>query len=199
MYTAPLRLTSPVVARENTVGSILPVDASIKQGVSLSIMVSRLIMTVLPTGRFPRQAQINPCLVFCQFIISFEVSSFDNVIEIPKTRMLNEDINNAKLLDLMKFLDAKTEDELTMLAEKSPATKKATLRLMELSADEKARQLYEARLKERRDNYAREQGAVKHAKFEIVKNALKKNISIDDISDITGLTHSEIEAVRNAV
>jgi len=48
-----------------------------------------------------------------------------------------------------------------MLAQKSPAMKRATLRLLELSADEKARQLYEARLKEQRDNYAREKGAEK--------------------------------------
>ena len=80
-----------------------------------------------------------------------------------------------------------------MLAEKSPIMKKATLRLKELSADEKARQLYEARLKERRDSYARERGAI----FTVVKNALRKNISIEDIADITGLTHAEIESLRS--
>jgi len=83
-----------------------------------------------------------------------------HTLEIPKARQVNEDAERVDLLDWMKFFDAKTEEELTMLAQKSPAMKRATLRLLELSADEKARQLYEARLKEQRDSYAREKGAV---------------------------------------
>jgi len=47
-------------------------------------------------------------------------------------------------------------DELNMLVQENPAMKKATLRFKELSGDEKASQIYEARLKEQRDNYARE-------------------------------------------
>ena len=40
-----------------------------------------------------------------------------------------------------------TEEELNMVATRSPVMKKATLRLAELSADEKARQIFEAREK----------------------------------------------------
>ena len=121
-----------------------------------------------------------------------------HTLEIPKTRNLDEDISNANLLNWMKFLDAKTEEELAMLAEKSPVMKKATLRLMELSADEKARQLYEARLKEQRDNYARMQGGIMQAKYEIVKNALQMKMSTDDIVRLTGLTYDEVETLRTA-
>ena len=85
-----------------------------------------------------------------------------------------------------------------MLAEKSPVMKKATLRLMELSADEKARQLYEARLKEQRDNYAKMQGGIMQAKYEIVKNAFQMKMSTDDIVRLTGLTYDEIETLRTA-
>ena len=89
-----------------------------------------------------------------------------------------------------------------MLAEKSPVMKKATLRLMELSADEKARQLYEARLRERRDTYAREQGAIKAAlsqqQIDFAKNLLRRNRPIDEIVEDTGLTYAEIEALRKA-
>jgi hypothetical protein len=79
--------------------------------------------------------------------------------------------------------------------------KKATMRLLELSADEKARQLYEARLKEQRDNYAREQGAVTAAiqsrDIEIVKNALQMKMSVEDIIKLTGRTFEEVESIRN--
>ena len=85
-----------------------------------------------------------------------------------------------------------------MLAQKSPAMKKATLRLLELSADEKARQLYEARLKEQRDIYARERGAVKIREIEFAKRLLKRNRPMDEIIEDTGLTYSEIEALQKA-
>jgi len=121
-----------------------------------------------------------------------------HTLEVPKTRTLSADTENSQLLNWMKFFDAKTEEELNVLAEKNPVMKKATLRLVELSADEKARQLYEARLKERRDNYAREQGAIKQAKFEFAKNLIADGVSTEKIAIYTGLDHDEIEYLRTA-
>jgi chromatin segregation and condensation protein Rec8/ScpA/Scc1 (kleisin family) len=102
----------------------------------------------------------------------------------------------------MKFLDVKTEEDLNMIAEKSPAIKKAAARLMELSADEQARMLYEAREKERRDYFSRERGAVtialKSREIEMAKSLLNMDMSADKISLVTGLTHTEIESLRHA-
>ena len=84
-----------------------------------------------------------------------------------------------------------------MLAQKSPAMKRATLRLLELSADEKARQLYEARLKEQRDNYAREQGASNERAITIAKNLLGMNIPLEKIVEATGLTRDEVEGLKS--
>ena len=78
-----------------------------------------------------------------------------------------------------------------MLAQKSPVMKKATMRLLELSADEKARQLYEARLKEQRDNATREHGAI----LNIAKNFLNMGMSVADVASGTGLTHDEVESL----
>jgi len=121
-----------------------------------------------------------------------------HTLEVPKSRKVNEDVERADLLDWMKFFDIKTEEELNILAQKSPAMKRATLRLLELSADEKARQLYEARLKEQRDSYARESGARQDERFTIAKNMLKRGRPIDEIVEDTGLTHEEIEALQIA-
>ena len=71
-------------------------------------------------------------------------------------------------------------------------TERATLRLLELSADEKARQLYEARLKEQRDNYAREKGAV----LNVAKNLLGMNMPHDKIVEATGLTKEEVKSLQ---
>ena len=123
-----------------------------------------------------------------------------HTLEIPKARKLFESGNTKKpqLLDWMKFFDVKTEEELNMLAKKSPTMRKATLRLMELSADEKARQAYEERLKAQRDSWARERGAVKTREQEIAQSLLKMNIPIENIVTATGLTHSEIEDLQTA-
>ena len=93
----------------------------------------------------------------------------------------------------MKFLDVRTEIELNMLAEKSPVMKKAAIRLKELSADEKARMLYEAREKERRDNASREHGAIKQAQLEIAKNLLKRNRPIDEIAEDIGFSFKQTQ------
>jgi len=114
-----------------------------------------------------------------------------HTLELPKLPN-NED--GTPLWVWMKFLDAKTEEELNMIAQRSPQVKKAVVRLMELSADERTRMLYEAREKERRDNYAREKGAV----VTIAKNALQMNMSIDDIVKLTALPRTEVEGLQNA-
>ena len=83
-----------------------------------------------------------------------------------------------------------------MIAEKSPQVKQAVVRLIELSADEKARALYEAREKERRDNLSRERGALKEQAFTIARNLLKRNRPIDEIIEDTGLTFEEVESLQ---
>ena len=125
-----------------------------------------------------------------------------HTLEIPKARKHFDGAiaEKEQLLNWMKFLDAKTEEDLEMLAQKSNIMKNATMRLLELSTDDKARQIYEARLKEQRDNYAREKEAVatalKTRDIEIAKKLLAKAMPNEVISDITGLTMSEIEAIR---
>ena len=119
-----------------------------------------------------------------------------HTLEVPKAGKTNEDDERTDLLDWMKFFSVKTEEELHMLAQKSPAMKRATLRLLELSDDEKARQLYDARLKEQRDNYAREQGASNERAVTIAKRLLSRNRPIEEIIEDTGLTREEIDSLQ---
>ena len=126
-----------------------------------------------------------------------------HTLEMPKAREAFKEGQDTNLLNWMKFLDAKTEEELNMVAVKNPAIKKATLRLMELSADEKARQLYEDRLQMRRDNHARQQWAVDQAvsdalkaeKMNIARNLLSANTPIDTVLLATGLTIEDVDCL----
>jgi len=121
-----------------------------------------------------------------------------HTLEVPKARKLSEDTQKEDLLDWMKLFDVKTEEDLEMLSQKSPAMKRATMRLKELSADEKARQLYEARLKEQRDSYARERGAVKTREQEIALAMLSDGEPLEKVLRYTNLTKAEIENLQNA-
>jgi predicted transposase/invertase (TIGR01784 family) len=103
--------------------------------------------------------------------------------------------DGTELWDWLKFIDAETEEELAVVAERSPQMKKAVARLMELSDSERARMLYEAREKEQRDNRARERGARQDERIFIAKNALKKKMPVEDIIDITGLRREEVESL----
>ncbi|MDR2637468.1 MAG: Rpn family recombination-promoting nuclease/putative transposase [Zoogloeaceae bacterium] len=124
-----------------------------------------------------------------------------NTLELPKLP-LGED--GTEEWEWMKFLNARKEEELTMLAEKNPLIGKAVSRLVELSQDERTRLLAESREKMRRDIAAREQGAANKGRVEgrveaqlaIARKALSKNMSIEDIMDLTGLSAEEIQSLR---
>jgi len=86
-----------------------------------------------------------------------------------------------------------------MLVEKSEPLPKAVGVLMELSADEQTRMIYEAQEKARRDEEARKDYAIKTKQVEITKKLLLLSISIDKIVEATGLTRDEVEELRLSI
>ena len=84
------------------------------------------------------------------------------------------------------------------VAQRDPIIKKAVLKLMELSEDERTRMLLEEREKERMDNSVREKWARKEERVIIAKKMLKLKKSISEIIEITGLTRKEIENLKDA-
>ena len=99
---------------------------------------------------------------------------------------------------MSKFIDADTEEELKVIAERNPQVAKAVVRLRELSADERARDTYERMEKARRDQASRERWAAKQQAFEIARNLLKMNMPIEQTIIATGLTREEIESLNDA-
>ena len=121
---------------------------------------------------------------------------FTDIIEVNTLELtkLPEAGDGTELWNWLKFLSAERREDLEMIAERSPQVKKAVVRLMELSNDERTRLLYESRQKMEWDNQARERSAIKN----IAKNLLSMDMPIDKIITATGLTHEEIEDLRNA-
>ena len=122
--------------------------------------------------------------------------------------------DDERLCYWMQFIKAEGEVELEAVAKKDPLIQKAVVRLMELSADEKNRLLYEAREKERMDmedlkNWERQQGKLegklegkyegKHEeKLNVAKNMMCDGEPFEKIKRYTGLTGEEIESLQNA-
>jgi len=84
------------------------------------------------------------------------------------------DANGNRLCYWLEFINAEGEIELEAVAQKDPLVKKAVWKLMELSADERTRRLYEAREMERmdiesRENWARDTGRIEGAEQERAK------------------------------
>jgi len=66
-------------------------------------------------------------------------------------RKLPDIADGTQLYDWAKFIDAETEEELEMVAKRNPQISRAAVKLRELSADERARDMFERREKGRRD------------------------------------------------
>jgi predicted transposase/invertase (TIGR01784 family) len=102
-----------------------------------------------------------------------------NFIELPK---VPPELNN-NMKDLwMKFLSAKSEEELDMLAERSPVIKNAVRKLVTISADERLR--YEMDMQERAElDYISAMEEVREAKaLRAAERALKRGGEPQDIA-----------------
>jgi len=123
-----------------------------------------------------------------------------NTLELPK---LPPEADKTELWNWMRFIQSSDEEELTMLATRSPELKKAVVVLKELSNDERTRMITEAREKARRDEASRVNSAEKRGREEgrrekaiaVARKLLKLNMPIDEIAEATGLSCEEIKTL----
>ena len=122
---------------------------------------------------------------------------FTDIIEVNTLELekLPDTEDGTELWNWLKFLSTERKEDLLMIAEKSPQVKKAVVRLMELSNDERTRLLYESRQKMEWDNQAREYGARGEERIIIAKNMLADGEPVDKIVRYTNLTHEEVESL----
>jgi predicted transposase/invertase (TIGR01784 family) len=123
---------------------------------------------------------------------------FTDLIEIHTLELLKlpETADNYLWLWL-RFLRAESREDLNMVAQASPNLGKVVVKLLELSEDEEARMIYEAEIKQQRDDRARLRGALEQGiaegKIIIARKLLKQNIPIDTIVEATDLSRDVIE------
>jgi predicted transposase/invertase (TIGR01784 family) len=111
-----------------------------------------------------------------------------------------DDPKENELLDWLRLIRSEREDEIEMLATKTPEMEMAVGRLKQLSADERTRMLYEARELAVMDEMARREAAEKKGRrenaFEIAKKLLKRGTEPNILAEDTGLTLEEVISIR---
>ena len=132
------------------------------------------------------------------------------IIELEKVRRAYEKDKNNKKAQWMLFLDDPNSKEVKEIMEKNENIKEAIVEVHKMSEDEKMRRLADLREKAILDEKAIykagekrgiEQGRKekKEMKREIITQMLKKNMSIEDIQEITGETKEQILKQKNEV
>ena len=133
-----------------------------------------------------------------------------DIIELLKIKGKENDKD--QLLDWLVFLDNPESERVARKMEENKNLKEAVEKLEKISEDEKMQRIIELREKAIRDEHAIysrgvdvgiekgiEKGKIEGAqeeKIKIAKNMLKKNINIQDIIEIIGLTKEEIESLK---
>jgi len=138
-------------------------------------------------------------------------TEFTDIVEIHTLELskLPKESDGTDLWDWMEFINADSEEDLAVLAQKRPQMKIPVDKLLELNQDSYAREVFEAQEKQRRDNYALQRKAMlegrqagrqegrqegkQEEKVAIAKKMSQLKMSVDDIINATGLTKREVE------
>jgi predicted transposase/invertase (TIGR01784 family) len=119
-----------------------------------------------------------------------------NTLELPKLPKIADNY----LWHWLRFLRAESKEDLDMVAQASPKLEKVVGKLLELSEDESARMIYEAEVKQERDNRARMRGALEKGiteeRMEIARKLLNMELPLENIAKATDLSLEEIEKLR---
>ena len=115
-----------------------------------------------------------------------------HIIELPKIKKYQNETEKG-LNTWLEFLSNPESEEVKMSKEKNKELKDAYEKLEYISDDEELRHRADLRLMAILDENSRREGAVHKAKEEIAKKMKAKNMSIEEITEFTGLTKEEIE------
>jgi predicted transposase/invertase (TIGR01784 family) len=149
-------------------------------------------ITIVITGEniIPNSDRYFHRFTFSDLDAGVEFSDLEEIYTLELGKLPAETDGTVKY-DWAKFIDAETEEELDMIAQRNPQIKRAAVKLRELSADEKARDMFERREKGRRDVGA----LVVGARAEIARNLINMNLPMEQVITATGLTREQIETL----
>lgn len=120
-----------------------------------------------------------------------------HIIELEKVRKIYEqDKYNAKA-QWMLFLDDPNSKEVLEIMEKNEEIKEAVVEVHKMSEDEKMQRIAYLRQKAILDEKAIYKAGLEQRDKEIVQNMLSKNISVEQISELTGIDIEKVRLIAN--
>jgi predicted transposase/invertase (TIGR01784 family) len=120
----------------------------------------------------------------------FAFNDLQQIHILDLTRIVRE--GNGLLSDWLRFINGEKKEDFMLVAERNEIINAAFEELKVISSDENNRRLYEGRLKQQRDMWARENDARLEAKLEIAQNLLDKGMPVNDVAEATGLEVDDI-------
>ena len=116
-------------------------------------------------------------------------------IELPKFREANVDMNN-KLNQWLAFIDDMDRGKIKMAEEKNKIIKEAKFEMNYLTGEDEVRRLTELMDKWECDRLSELSYAERKSRKEIAKKLMKKQMELEEISEITGLSIEEIKKLK---
>lgn len=169
-------------------------SSSLKKNQDYSENNKTITINILMFNIFNEGPYHEKCMIRRDYNGSVLTEDFEmHFIQIPKFK---ENKTKTKLDVWIKFIGNKEMEEEDMYEldeETKMALYEAQQQYNDLNADPEVRRIAELRMKAIMDNVTNMKGALKEQQLEIAKKMKKKNIPLEEICEIIGLTKTEVE------
>jgi predicted transposase/invertase (TIGR01784 family) len=208
-------------------GKVIDIEIQVANHAAIRARVlyylAKMVTEQLGEGENYRRIKPSICIFITDFVLLPEETDYYNsygfinkktgrifselieahTLELPKLPpQLPQETDNTHLWVWLRFLKVKTKEELEMLAKQHAEVAPAVRKLITLSASDEARMLHEARVKAENDRVTREEfaweGGREEERLTIARKALRRNMLVEDIAALTGLSPEEIRALQNS-
>lgn len=155
-----------------------------------------IVICILNYENFPYEEYINETEVVLKTHKEYVVNDYIKFyyIELPKFRRQKLDYED-ETTQWLTFIDSENPEGMKEIMKKNEIVKKAQEELEYLQGDEAFKRKIELREKYERDMNSAKYCGKQEAMFYVVKKLKLKNIDIETIMEITGLTIDEIEKI----
>lgn len=178
-------------------------STALPAGQSYSMLPRTIIISIIDFDLFD-------CMEFHSFFQPLEVTRHTLLSDkmgfhFFELKKLPDDVSEKDTLLLwLTLFRAETEEDLEKIKKMEvPMMNQAINAYYTITASSEFREIERLREKARHDEaqalyHARQEG-ISERNIEIARNALRRGLSVDDVVDITGLTHEEVECLRTEI
>ena len=178
-------------------------STALPAGQSYSMLPRTIIISIIDFDLFD-------CMEFHSFFQPLEVTRHTLLSDkmgfhFFELKKLPDDVSEKDTLLLwLTLFRAETEEDLEKIKKMEvPMMNQAINAYYTITASSEFREIERLREKARHDEaqalyHARQEG-ISERNIEIARNALRRGLSVDDVVDITGLTHEEVEGLRTEI